>query len=92
MRPIFPSIHSGVIALVAGAMSSYSTIMQSRVICQPHTLPGHISLIQSQALHPQLDVAKQIGREILRPQLALAQKFPLFRWRVRSTVAPDKTL
>jgi hypothetical protein len=32
-----------------------------------------------QTFHPELDVAKQLGREIFRPQLALAQKFPLLR-------------
>jgi len=37
---------------------------------------------------PELDVAKQLGREILRPQLAFAQIFPLFRGRVRQTVSP----
>ena len=37
---------------------------------------------------PELDVAEQLGREIFRPQLALAHKFPLFRGRVRHTVAP----
>jgi hypothetical protein len=35
---------------------------------------------------PELDVAKQLGRKIFRPQLAFAQKFPLFRGRVRQTM------
>ena len=41
-----------------------------------------------QAFKPELDIAKQLGREIFRPQLALAQKFPLLRRRVRHTVSP----
>jgi hypothetical protein len=41
-----------------------------------------------QAFHPELDGAKQLGREIFRPQLALAQIFPLLRRRVRRTVSP----
>jgi hypothetical protein len=43
-----------------------------------------------QALKPELDVAKQIGREILGPQLALTQKFPLSRRRVRPAVTAYK--
>jgi hypothetical protein len=42
-----------------------------------------------QAFKPELDVAKQLGREIFRPQLALAQIFPLLRGSVRKTVTPD---
>jgi hypothetical protein len=34
-----------------------------------------------QAFHPKLDVAKQLGCEILGPQLALAYELPLLRWR-----------
>jgi hypothetical protein len=39
-----------------------------------------------QTFKPKLDIAKQFGREILRPQLALAQNFPFFRRRVRPTI------
>jgi len=39
-----------------------------------------------QTFKPKLDVAKQFGREISRPQLAFAQKLPLFRGPVRQTV------
>jgi hypothetical protein len=38
--------------------------------------------------NPKLHGAKQLGREIFRPQLALAQIFPLLRWRVRHSVTP----
>ena len=39
-----------------------------------------------QTFKPKLDIAKQLGREISRPQLALAQIFPLLRRRVRQTM------
>ena len=39
-----------------------------------------------QTFNPELDIAKQLGREISRPQLALAQIFPLLRTRVRQTM------
>src|ERR1017187_6041776 len=41
-----------------------------------------------QTLKPKLDVAKQLGREVFRPQLAFAQEFPFLRGRVRHTVSP----
>ena len=39
-----------------------------------------------QTFNPELDVAKEFCRKILRPQLALAQKFPLFWRRVRPPI------
>jgi hypothetical protein len=44
--------------------------------------------VQSQTRHPKLDIAKQLGREIFRPQLALAQKLPFLLRHVRQTVTP----
>jgi len=41
-----------------------------------------------QTVKPELDIAKQLRREILLPELAFAQSFPLFRWRVRPAVSP----
>jgi hypothetical protein len=40
---------------------------------------------------PELDVAKQFGCKVLRPELALAQKFPLFRKRVRPPIAAHES-
>ena len=44
-----------------------------------------------QTFNPELDVAEEFSREILRPQLALAQVFPLFGPGVRPAVTPDQT-
>ena len=41
-----------------------------------------------QTFKPELHVAKQLGREIFRPQLALPQVFPLLRRGVRQSVSP----
>jgi hypothetical protein len=41
-----------------------------------------------QSFKPEFNIAKQLGCEIFRPQLALAQKLPLLRGRVRQTVSP----
>ncbi|MGA2555428.1 MAG: GxxExxY protein [Verrucomicrobiota bacterium] len=41
-----------------------------------------------QTFNPELDIAKQLGRKIFGPQLALAQVFALLRGSVRHTVAP----
>jgi hypothetical protein len=44
-----------------------------------------------QTFHPKLDIAKQLGCKIFRPQLALEQRFPLHRRRVRQTVTPHQS-
>jgi hypothetical protein len=44
-----------------------------------------------QTFKPELDIAKQLCREILRPELALAEKFPLLRGRVRPAVTADES-
>ena len=41
-----------------------------------------------QTFKPKLDVAKQLRREIFRPQLALAEIFPLLRRRFPQTASP----
>jgi hypothetical protein len=44
-----------------------------------------------QTFKPELDVAKQFGLKILRPLLALAQKFPLHRPALRSRQAREES-
>jgi hypothetical protein len=93
VRPAFnnnrAAANSGLVMLPGSASCSVSGGLS---VQPPARIPAEARSIsadvQSQTRHPKLDIAKQLGREIFRPQLALAQKLPFLLRHVRQTVTP----
>jgi hypothetical protein len=69
--------------------SDCASIALRRLAGRPFFLFRLFKTDQSRQLfNPELDVAKELGCEFLRLQLALAQKFPVFRRRILPTITP----